>query len=280
VSVTTDRATDTELLSRARAGERAALEELLERHQARVYRFGMKMCRDPEDAADVLQDTLLALARGVRDLRGASSVSTWLYSVARSFCIKKRRRSKFAPEVPSLELGAAGSAEVADPARSPDEVLASKRVEAALDHAIGALEPRYREVLILRDIENLTAPEVAEVLGISVQAVKSRLHRARLAVRDSVAPLLGLPSNEPASPGNCPDVLRLYSKHLEDEISSEVCSEMERHLNACPRCRGACESLKRTLALCRASDPGTAVPDSVQSAVKRALRDVLLHERS
>src|SRR6187397_1258339 len=90
--------TDAELLSAARGGDKAALEKLLERHQAQVYRFGMKMCRDPEDAADVLQDTLLAMARGVRDFRGASSLSTWLYSIARSFCIKKRRRSKFGPE--------------------------------------------------------------------------------------------------------------------------------------------------------------------------------------
>src|SRR5512143_3531332 len=89
---------DRTLLERARAGDHRALESLLERHQAQVYRFGMKMCRDPEDAKDVLQDTLLAMARGVKDFRGASSVSTWLYTIARSFCIKKRRRSKFAPD--------------------------------------------------------------------------------------------------------------------------------------------------------------------------------------
>ena len=89
---------DDSLLAAARAGDRHALEALLERHQAQVYRFGMKMCRDPEDAKDVLQDTLLAMARGVRDFRGASSLSTWLYTIARSFCIKKRRRSKFAPD--------------------------------------------------------------------------------------------------------------------------------------------------------------------------------------
>jgi RNA polymerase sigma-70 factor (ECF subfamily) len=74
---------DQQLLERARAGDRAALETLLERHQPQVYRFGLKMCRDPEDAKDVLQDTLLAMARGVRDFRGASSISTWLYTVAR-----------------------------------------------------------------------------------------------------------------------------------------------------------------------------------------------------
>jgi RNA polymerase sigma-70 factor (ECF subfamily) len=90
--------TDGALLERARAGERHALEALLERYQAKVYRFGMKLCRDPEDAKDVLQETLLALARGVKELRGASSLSTWLYAVARSFCLKKRRRSKFHAE--------------------------------------------------------------------------------------------------------------------------------------------------------------------------------------
>lgn len=279
MSSASDGVTDIELLGRARAGDKAALSKLLERHQARVYRFGMKMCRDPEDAADVLQDTLLALARGVRDFRGASSISTWLYTVARSFCIKKRRRSKFAPEAPSLPLTAAESTELTDPARGPDEALVEKRVEQALERAVGELEPMYREVLILRDIEGLTAPEVAEVLGISVQAVKSRLHRARLAVRESVAPLLEIPSNDPAPSDNCPDVLSLYSKHLEHEISTEVCNQMERHVNGCSRCRGACESLKRTLALCSASDPG-AVPASVQIAVKRALDQLLVHETS
>jgi RNA polymerase sigma-70 factor (ECF subfamily) len=80
--------TDTDLLTSARAGDGAALEELLLRHQPRIYRFGMKMCRDPEDASDVLQDTLLAMARTIADFRGASSLSTWLYTITRSFCIK------------------------------------------------------------------------------------------------------------------------------------------------------------------------------------------------
>lgn len=278
MSMAFDTATDTELLDAARSGDKAALERLLERHQAQVYRFGMKMCRDPEDAQDVLQETLLAMARGVRDFRGASSISTWLYTVARSYCIKKRRRSKFAPEETSLDTaGAAEASTLADPARNPDEVLAGKQVEQALEQAIVALEPMYREVLILRDVEGLTAPEVAEVLGVTAQAVKSRLHRARVAVRDSIAPVLGLPTDAAAAPGTCPDVLTLFSKHLEDEISADVCSAMERHLEGCPRCRGACDSLKQTLVLCRTSGPKTDVPPAVQSAVKRALED-FLHE--
>src|SRR6516164_9102862 len=138
-------ASDDDLLAKARAGDRAALEALLERHQDQVYRFGMKMCRDPEDAKDVLQETLLTMARGVRDFRGASSLSTWLYTVARSFCIKKRRRSKFAPAEPrSLETGAAAETQaLADSAEGADELLAGKEVERALEQAIGALEPMY-----------------------------------------------------------------------------------------------------------------------------------------
>ena len=273
-------ATDAELLSAARGGDKVALEQLLERHQAQVYRFGMKMCRDPEDAADVLQDTLLAMARGIRDFRGATSISTWLYTVARSFCIKKRRRSKFAPAEPSLDMTvAAEAAQLADPAESPDEALAKKQVEQALDQAIGALDPMYREVLVLRDIESLTALEVAEVLGISVQAVKSRLHRARVAVRDSVAPVLGVPSDAQAAPGACPDVLTLFSQHLEHEISADVCREMERHIEGCPRCRGACDSLKRTLSLCGTSGASVEVPAPVQRAVKHAIEGFLARER-
>lgn len=268
---------DTQLLEAARGGDARSLEALLERHQAQVYRFGMKMCRDPEDAQDVLQDTLLAMARGVRDFRGASSISTWLYTIARSFCIKKRRRSKFAPEPErSLETDAAPeTAELADPGRSPDEVLAAKEVRVALEQAIGGLDPMYREVLLLRDVEGLSAAEVAEVLGVGVPAVKSRLHRARLSVRAQVAPLLGIPPEAGGSPpGTCPDVLELFSRHLEDEISADVCAEMERHIQACGRCRGACESLKRTLALCRTS-PAAPVPRAVQDSVRVAVRNFL-----
>jgi RNA polymerase sigma-70 factor (ECF subfamily) len=187
---------DATLLERARTGDRGALEDLLARHQRRVYRFGLKMCRDPEDAKDVLQETLLAVARSVKDFRGASSVSTWLYTIARSFCIKKRRRSKFAPEQEeSLDAREPGleARQIVDPGRGPEDELAGRQIEAALEQAIAGLEPMYREVLVLRDVEGLTAPEVGEVMGLTVEAVKSRLHRARVAIRASVAPLLGAP---------------------------------------------------------------------------------------
>src|SRR5512137_833001 len=119
---------DQALIEAARAGDRRALEKLLERHQGAVFRFGMKMCGEPEDAKDVLQETLFAAVRTLPDFRGASSVSTWLYTIARSFCLKKRRTSKFAPErVESLEAQAEGAAEVPHPARSPEEDASARQ---------------------------------------------------------------------------------------------------------------------------------------------------------
>jgi RNA polymerase sigma-70 factor (ECF subfamily) len=266
---------DLALLDAARRGEPGALDRLIERHQAQIYRFGMQMCRDQEDAKDVLQDTLIALARGVRDFRGASSMSTWLYSVARSYCIKRRRKPKSAPGPQrSLESDAAlEAAHVADRERLPDEALAAKQIERAIEEAIGTLEPMYREVLILRDIEGLSSAEVAEVLGTSLEAVKSRLHRARLAVRAHVAPVLGVHEEARSASSGCPDVVQLFSQYLEGEIAPEVCAKLETHLDACARCRTQCASLKQTLALCRTAP--TPVPSSVQESVRNALKNLV-----
>jgi RNA polymerase sigma-70 factor (ECF subfamily) len=270
---------DEDLLQAVRAGDAAALETLLVQYQPRIYRFSLKMRRHPEDARDVVQDTLLAVARGVRAFKGASSLSTWLYTIARRVCIKHRRRSKYAPPVElSLDTEASDEAAArAAPGPGLDEVMESRRLEAAVEHAIASLAPSYREVLVLRDVEGLTASEVVEVTGLGVEAVKSRLHRARADLRRRLAPALGAPPVAAAVGEPCPDIVRLFSRHLEEEIGADVCAEMERHLAACPRCRTACDSLKRSLSL-RQALPAPAVPRDVQEAVRAGIRRVLSGE--
>ena len=267
---------DKALLEAARRGDPDALEGLLRRYQPRIYRFSMKMCRNPDAAEDVVQDTLLAMARTVRNFRGAASVSTWLYTIARSFCIKKRRRRKFAPEVEvSLEGDRpAAAAEVPDSAPAPDRLVEDHEVREALERALASLGAPYREVLVLRDIEGLSAAEVAEVTGLSVQAVKSRLHRARAAVRARLAPVLGMPAAPRPAAAGCPDIVTLFSRHLEGDIDGAVCAEMERHIAACAVCRSACDSLKRTLGLCR-SVPAPEVPARLQESIRRGIRELL-----
>jgi RNA polymerase sigma-70 factor (ECF subfamily) len=127
-------------------------------------------------------------------------------------------------------------------------------------------------VLILRDVEGFSAPEVAKILGVSVDAVKSRLHRARVAVRQALAPTFAGPATGSARGPTCPDVLPLFSRHLEGEIDAGVCATMEAHLARCSYCRNACESLKRTLALCREL-PTPGVPASLAASLRAALRE-------
>lgn len=267
---------DQALLDAARDGDPNALGDLIARYQARVYRFGMKMCRHPEDAEDILQETLLAAARSIGDFRGGASLSTWLYTIARSFCIKKRRKSKYAPDREhSLEAEVEPEGEaLAHPGQSPDELAHARHLRAALDRALEALEPEQREVLLLRDFEGLKASEVSQIVGISVPAVKSRLHRARAKVAELVRPLVEVPAPQVPAPTSCPDVLKLYSQKLEDEISADLCAQMERHLDTCPSCQAKCDSLKETVALC-AAQPAAPVPPQVRDALQKSLREFL-----
>ena len=267
-------ADDAPLLEAAQHGDREAISSLLARHQAQIYRFGLKLCRHPDDAKDVLQETMLSAARNLPGFRGQASLSTWLYTIARSFCAKRRRRSKFAPEAElSLEHPALAAEQLPDHVTlEPEAALAAKQRARALRDAVDTLSPAYKDVLVLRDMEGLTANEVAEVLGVRVEAVKSRLHRARKAVRERLMASVGPPDR--AADG-CPDIVGMWSGQLEGEISAADCARMQQHLEQCNRCTHACDSLKGTLLMCRAAEGNTAVPLEVQKAVQAAVHDLL-----
>jgi len=262
------------LLDRARGGDPRALDALLTKVAPSVHKFGLKLCRDDDSAQEVLQETLLAATRGLASFRGDSTLSTWLYMVAKSVCIKQRRRSKFAPA--ALEpLDAANDAAVSATGSTsdrPDQSFERAELGEHLERAIAALEPMYRDVLVLRDVEGLAASEVAEALGLSIDAVKSRLHRARTRVREALAPVLG--AVEPAAPG-CPDLMPLLSARLEGDVSADTCRQMEEHLKACPRCTTLCDSLRATLKLCQTAGASHPVPPEVQVSVQQAVREFL-----
>ena len=259
---------DAELLAEAKAGDASALEALLRRFQPRVLRFGLRLCRNSADAEDIVQETLLAAARTLGRFRGDASPSTWLYTIARSFCIKKRRRSRHAPEEVSIESERGRAREVRDPGRGPDRLADDRRLRAALEGAIAALDTGYREVLLLRDVEGLPAADVARATGLSVAAVKSRLHRARAEVRARLAPILGGVKKHSSS---CPDIVRLLSRHLEGDVAPATCARMERHLDDCPQCRQACHSLRRVLRLCQAT-PLPRVSPRLKASIRRGVK--------
>ena len=175
-----------------KTGEPQAIEQAIESLQSAVYAFGMKVCGHPEDAEDTAQETLLRLARSLKDFPNARALSVWLYRVAKSQCLMSRRKSKFAPaELMSLEelmperLGT-DPAVLKSWAITPEEVVLHRESRARLEQAVLALPKQYRLVLILRDMEQLSTKEVAEVMEISEDTVKMRLHRARVFVRNEL----------------------------------------------------------------------------------------------
>jgi len=175
-----------------KTGEPQAVEQAIESLQSAVYAFGMKVCGHPEDAEDTAQETLLRLARSLKDFPNARALSVWLYRVAKSQCLMSRRKSKFAPaELMSLEelmperLGT-DPAVLKSWAITPEEVVLHRESRARLEQAVLALPKQYRLVLILRDMEQLNTKEAAEVMEISEDTVKVRLHRARVFVRNEL----------------------------------------------------------------------------------------------
>ncbi len=266
-------ASDADLLAALRGGDDAALEALLRRHAPTVMRFALKLCRDRTDADDVLQDTLIAASRGLRELRGDAAVSTWLYTVARSVCIKKRRLRKHAP-ASVIALEGPEAAVIRSELAEPDDAVAGRQLGVALERAIGQLDEGAREVVVLRDVEGLSAAETAEVLGLSPEAVKSRLHRARASLRVSLAPLVSPPEPTVPSDPACPDIVDALSRHLEGDLGAEACAAMEAHMAQCSSCSRACTSLRSALTLCRTSQAGPLDRDAaerVRLTVERVL---------
>jgi RNA polymerase sigma-70 factor (ECF subfamily) len=188
--------TELTLVERLRGGDPVALEELMERHAARVHRLVYGITRSFADAEEVVQDVFLTLVRKIDSFEGRSSLGTWIYRIAANAALNKRRGKRSEVEV-SLEehlprFKEDGHREgdrtflMADWSRTPEEELQSGVARSTLRQAIDGLPEHYRAVLVLRDVEELSSEEVAEALGESVASVKSRLHRARMALREQL----------------------------------------------------------------------------------------------
>ncbi len=182
---------DPALVARARGGDDRALDELLTQLEPMLYRFGVTLCHHPEDARGVRQETMITLVESLDQFRGEASLSSWLYAIARSHCSRRRRKSKFAPaHMESLDDNVGGVFDVASDEPRPDELIDQRRLAAIFERAVADLEPGQRQVLLLRDLEGMSAKDVARALDLSVAAVKSRLHRARAAVQARADELL------------------------------------------------------------------------------------------
>jgi RNA polymerase sigma-70 factor (ECF subfamily) len=185
--------TDEELVRRSASGDRAAFAALVERHGDALYRFVRRVAAPGADPEDALQDGLLAAWRGAGTFRGDASVRSWLFQVVLH---ASRRRARRRAGEPARHDALEDAAEVAAVDPRADERLAARETGAALERALASLSPPAAEVLVLRDVEGLSGEETAAVLGVTVAAMKTRLHRARLELKARVEALLGHPVEE------------------------------------------------------------------------------------
>lgn len=179
------------LVEKARGGDREAFAQLIRLWSDKAYRLALKLTGDPADASDALQEAFLSAYLKLKNFRGESKFSSWLYRIvvnASLMRIRKRKREDHEPiedYLPTFTSDGAldGGPSSSEWAKEPDEKLLASEARKILEGAIQKLPEEYRTVLVLRDIEELSNDEVAEVLGLSIPAVKSRLHRARLYLR-------------------------------------------------------------------------------------------------
>jgi RNA polymerase sigma-70 factor (ECF subfamily) len=182
-------------LEALKAGDRSEFARLVEANYELVYRLAIRMLNDPQDAEDVLQETFLKALRGLKNFDGRSSLSTWLYRIATNEALMLIRRKK--PDLVSTdepvetEDGEQEPVQIVDWCCLPEDELMSAEAQHYLDEAIGRLSPSLRAVFVLRDLQGLSTQETGEVLNLSETAVKTRLSRARLRLREDLSGYFG-----------------------------------------------------------------------------------------
>jgi RNA polymerase sigma-70 factor (ECF subfamily) len=189
-SATTAAFDESALVARAKAGDAAAFSELVEHYDRRVFRMAKQITQNDDDAEDVLQEAFLKAYTHLDDFQGNSKFYTWIVRIAVNEALMKLRKRRADRSVPLDEPIDTGEDEVAREIAvwddNPEDVYSREELTEILDEAVQSLKPAYRTVFVLRDIEELSIEETAEALGLSISAVKSRLLRARLQLREKL----------------------------------------------------------------------------------------------
>jgi len=181
-----DRPAETELARALLAGEPDAFERFVEHFRSKLFHYSWLMCGSPEDAEEVAQETLIKVFENFDQLREPERVRPWVFRIARNACLMQRRRSVFAPSQELSLDDLPPATELADEAPQPEVALLDSELRAVLDRVVAELPPIYRAVVLLRDLEQLSTEETAQILDLGTDVVKQRLHRGRAAMRQKL----------------------------------------------------------------------------------------------
>jgi RNA polymerase sigma-70 factor, ECF subfamily len=186
---------DLPLVERVKAGDHAAFNELVRRYEGKVYQLAFRLTGEEMDAMDVIQDVFVSVYTKIHTFRGHAAFSSWLYRITANAAFARLNQRKRAAAVSIDDVLPAVEEKSRDLfsewSQKPDAALFNKEARVALERAIDSLPEDFRTVVILRDVQNMSNQDVADVLKLSIPAVKSRLHRARLALRKLLGDYLG-----------------------------------------------------------------------------------------
>ena len=282
-----------------RANTPESVAEAIALLQRTVFAFSMKVCGHPEDAEDTMQEVLMRSAPHLARLSDASALAVWLYTVTRRRCWRMRRKPAGAPaQTLSLDDLIPGEAELAALAAraevSPEQSAATGQMTQLIHRAVLAIPAQYRLVLVLHDMEDLDAAQIAQVLDLKPGTVRVRLHRARLAVRRAMAALLATQSvpiaarqsdrarkpgradksvqAAPRRPAACREIFAQLSEFLDDRLPQPDCQRIARHMEGCPNCVLFLHDLRRAIERCQSLEAGC------DPQIGAALRSQLTHE--
>ncbi|MCI7125083.1 MAG: sigma-70 family RNA polymerase sigma factor [Agathobaculum sp.] len=171
------------ILAKARRGETDAFEELVRLYEKRVYAVALRSSGSPEDAADITQEVFLRAWRSIEGFRGDSGFATWLFRITMNLCVDHARRRQAQPQTQPLAADDEAERPIPDSAPTPEEQLENSELGRELAAALGEVSGEHRQIVLLRDVAGLSYTEIAETLEINEGTVKSRLSRARLALR-------------------------------------------------------------------------------------------------
>lgn len=274
---------DQEIVARLKAGDLAACRACVEAHSDELYRLALRVLGDASEAEDVVQETFFNAFKSLNTFDGRSSLGTWLFRIAYNAALMRlRTRKRVVPmddaddeEVPTPQQVVAWSEE-------PEVLLQRKEAADILDKAIAALPHTLREVFVLRDVEQVSTAETAQRLGLSESAVKVRLHRARMALRERLTDYFGERAPSQVRTITCEQLLKYLSEYIDHELNEPLERKASEHIATCPHCHVLVDTTQKTITLYRTharTRPERVIPadrrkrlyDEIQAAfVKRA----------
>ena len=263
-----------------------SLDQALALLQNTVFSFSMKVCGQRQDAEDTMQEVLLKSVPALSRFDSPRALMVWLYKVAKTRCLMSRRKSKFAPrQALSLEELMPDRRELAKlPGKTentPETELMRKDNARRLRAAVQKLPPEYRLILVLRDMEELSDTDIAEITGLRPGTIRVRLHRARLFVRRQLAKQhlpnlypqsakIATAASEHPRERRCKEMFAELSSYLDDELDDSLCEELEKHMDGCDPCEAFLANLEKSIAQCR-SAPNELPDPHVAARLRREL---------